>query len=97
MAGGLLSGRIVELVLARALEAVLHSTVLPQSLNGATNLRREDFAFDLSGLHEDGLDVVLHALVLERELERLHGLQDDAHGLDSVAEDDFLEGFALIS
>jgi hypothetical protein len=41
-------------------------------------------------LHEDGLDVVLGALVVERELERLHDLKDDTHGL-YVAEDDFFE------
>jgi hypothetical protein len=41
--------------------------------------------------------VVLGALVVERQLQRLHGLEDDAHRLDGVAEDDLLEGLALIA
>jgi hypothetical protein len=41
--------------------------------------------------------VVLGALVVEWQLERLHGLKDDAHRLDGVAEDDLLERLALIA
>lgn len=87
----ILSGRVVQLVLSGSLEALLHTTVLPQGLDGAANLGRKDVALDLGGLHEDGLDVVLHPLILERELQGLHGLKNDAHGLDSVAENDLLE------
>lgn len=93
----LLSGRIVELVLSRALEALLDTTVFPQSLDGVSDLGRKDIALDLGGLHEDGLDVVLHPLVLQRQLQGLHGLQDDAHGLDRVAEDDFLERLSFVA
>lgn len=71
--------------------------VLPQSLDGAANFRGQDIAFDLSGLDEDGLDVVLHALVLKGQLKGLHGLENDAHGLNSVAENDFLERLAFIA
>lgn len=40
--------------------------------------------------------MVLGTLVSQGQLERLHGLEDDAHGLDGVAEDDLLEGLALV-
>jgi hypothetical protein len=73
------SGGVVQLILSRSLKALLHTTILPQGLDGAANLRGENVALNLSGLHEDGLDVVLHALVFERKLERLHGLEDNAH------------------
>ncbi|KAI6757209.1 hypothetical protein HG531_003034 [Fusarium graminearum] len=57
----------------------LATNVEHSSLNGTANLRREDIAFNLGWLHEDGLDVVLHALVLKRKLERLHSLENNAH------------------
>lgn len=92
-----LLGRVVQLVLARTLEALLHADILPQNRDCVTNLRRQAVALDLCGLHEDGLDVVLGALVVERQLQRLHCLEDDAHRLDGVAEDDLLERLALIA
>lgn len=95
--GRSLFGRVVELVLARALEALLHAGILPQDRDGVANLRGQAVALDLRRLHEDGLDVVLGALVVERQLQRLHGLEDDAHRLDRVAEDDLLERLALVA
>lgn len=92
-----LFSRVVELVLARALEALLHTSILPQNGDGVSNLRRQAVALNLCRLHEDGLDVVFGALVVERQLERLHGLEDDAHRLDGVAEDDLLERLALVA
>jgi hypothetical protein len=88
---------VVQLVLARALEALLHAGVLPEHRDGVANLRGQAVALDLCGLHEDGLDVVLGALVIERQLERLHGLEDDAHRLHGVAEDDLLERLTLVA
>ena len=41
--------------------------------------------------------MVFGALVVERQLERLHGLKDDAHRLHRVAEDDLLERLALVA
>ena len=95
--GYALFGRVVELVLARALEALLHAGILPQDRDGIANLRGQAVALDLCRLHEDGLDVVLGALVVERQLQRLHGFEDDAHRLDRVAEDDLLERLALVA
>lgn len=89
-------GGVVQLVLARPAEALLNTLVLPEGTNGVANLRGEAVTFDLCWLHEDGLNVVLVAGVGERELQRLHGLEDDTHGLNSVAEDDFLERFTLV-
>jgi hypothetical protein len=94
---GLLSGGVVQLVLSRALETILDTGILPELRNGIADLGREVIALDLLGLHEDGLDVVLGALIIEGELKRLHGLKDDTHGLDSVAEDDLLEGLSLVT
>ncbi len=88
---------VVQLVLSRALEALLDTDILPESIDGVAHLRRQAVALDLCWLHEDGLDVVLGALIVERKLERLHGLEDDAHRLDGVAEDDLLERLALIA
>lgn len=92
-----LFGRVVELVLARALEALLHAGILPQDGDGVANLRGQAVALDLRRLHEDGLDVVLGALVVERQLQRLHGFEDDAHRLDRVAEDDLLKRLPLVA
>lgn len=85
------------MVFARSLEALLHAGVFPEYRDGVANLWGQAVAFDLRGLHEDGLHVVLCALVVERELERLHSLEDDAHRLDGVAEDDLLERFPLVA
>lgn len=93
----LLSRRVVELVFSGSLEALLHTAILPKGLNRTANLGRQNFAFNLGGLHEDGLDVVLHALVFQRELQRLHGLEDNTHRLNSIAEDDLFERFAFIA
>jgi hypothetical protein len=89
--------RIVQLVLARSLEALLHASILPEHRNGIPDLWRQAVAFNLCGLHEDGLNVVLGALVIERQLQGLHSLEDDAHRLHRVAEDDLLEGFPLVA
>lgn len=97
MFGNLLSRRIIQLVFPRPLEALLNTNILPQSLNCVANLWWQDVAFDLGGLHEDGLDVVLHSLILEREFEGLHSLENDAHGLNGVAENDFLERLSLVA
>jgi hypothetical protein len=93
----LLSCGIVQLVLPGALEAVLDTNILPKRLDGVANLRRQVVTLDLLWLHEDSLDVVFGALVVEWQLERLHRLQDDAHRLDCVAEDDLLERLALVA
>lgn len=92
-----LLSRVVQLVLPRALEALLHTSILPEHGDGVANLRGQAVAFNLCGLHEDSLDVVLGALVVERKLERLHGLEDDTHGLDCVAEDDLLKRLPLVA
>lgn len=92
-----LFGRVVELVLAGPLEALLDTGVAPESANGTADLWGQAVTFDLSGLHEDGLHVVFVAGVLQGKLERLHGLQDDTHRLNRVAVDDFLEGFPFIA
>src|SRR5688572_28367050 len=93
----ILSRRVVELVFPGPLEAGLDTAVPPQSLDGVANLRREDVTLDLCRLHEDGLDVVLHPRVRQWQLERLHGLENDAHRLYCVAEDDLLERFPLVA
>jgi hypothetical protein len=93
----LLSGRVVELVFTRTLETVLNTTVLPESLDCVADLRGKHIAFNLSGLHEDSLYVIFHSLILKRKLEGLHGLENDAHGLNGVAEDDLLERFPLVA
>lgn len=86
-----LFGRVVQLVFARALEALLNTSVAPKLANGVSNLGGNAVTLDLSGLHEDGLHVVLVACILQRQLEGLHGLENDPHRLDGVAVDDFLE------
>jgi hypothetical protein len=85
------------LVFSRALEARLDTGISPEDRDGVANLRGQAVAFDLCGLHEDGLDVVFGFLVVERELQRLHGLEDDAHRLDSVAEDNLLERLLFVA
>jgi hypothetical protein len=92
-----LFGRVVELILARPLEALLYASILPKYGDGVSNLRGQAVALNLRRLHENSLDVVLGALVVERELKRLHGLEDDAHRLDRVAEDDLLERLPLVA
>jgi hypothetical protein len=75
----------------------LHTSILPQHRDGVSNLRGEAIPLDLCGLHENGLDVVFGALVVKRQLERLHGLEDDAHRLHRVGEDDLLERLPLVA
>ena len=87
----LLFRRVVELVLSRSLETLLHAGIFPEHADCSADLRRKAIAFDLRWLHEDGLNVILCSLIVQGELQRLHGFEDDAHGLDCVAEDDFLE------
>lgn len=91
------AGGVVQLVLPRTLETALNTGVLPQRLDGIANLRGKIVAFDLLWLHEDGLNVILGSLIVEGQLQRLHGFEDDAHRLDGVAEDDLFEGFPLIA
>ena len=93
----LLFRRVVQLVLARALEALLHTRILPEYGDGIANLRGKAVAFDLRRLHEDCLNVVLGALVVERKLKGLHSLENDTHRLNGVAEDDLLEGLTLVT
>ena len=64
--GGLLFCRIIELVLSRSAEAVQDAAISPQFFDSCTNLRGQAFAFDLRGLHEDGLNVILCPLIVER-------------------------------
>ena len=70
---------------------------MPQSVDGGAHFGHQTVPLDLDGLHKDGLHVVFIASVLQWQLERLHGLEDDAHGLHRVAVDDFLEGLALVA
>lgn len=93
----LLFGRVVELVFTRPLEALLHAGVFPKHRYGISHLRRKAVALDLRRLHEDCLHMVLGALVVQRELERLHGLEDHTHRLHRVAEDNLLEGLSFIA
>lgn len=86
-----LFGRVVQLVFAGALEALLNTSIAPELANGVSNLGGNAVTLDLSGLHEDGLHVVLVARILQGKFERLHGLENDPHRLDGVAVDDFLE------
>jgi len=79
------------------LEAGLDTRVLPEDRDGVTDLWGKVVTLNLCGLHEDGLDVVLGSLIVEGKLQRLHCFEDDAHRLDSVAEDDFLERLSLVT
>lgn len=74
----------------------MHAGILPKGTNSVANLRGKAVTLDLCRLHEDGLDVILATLVVQWQLQRFHGLEDDAHRLDGVGEDDFLEGLTLI-
>jgi len=62
-------GRVVELVLTRPLETGLDTNILPKSGNGIANLWWKAVTFDLCRLHEDGLHVVLGALIVERKFQ----------------------------
>ena len=62
----LLFGGIVKLIFSRPLKALLNTSIFPQNRDGVANLWRQAIAFNLSRLHEDGLHVVLSALVIER-------------------------------
>ena len=75
----------------------MNASIFPQGLDSRTNLRRERVTLDLSWLHEDGVYVVFSPLVIERKFQTLHGLEDDTHGLDGVAEDDFFKRLAFIA
>jgi hypothetical protein len=41
--------------------------------------------------------MVLGSLVVEGKLQRLHGFENDTHGLHGIGEDDLLEGFPFVS
>lgn len=87
----LLFGRVVELVLSGALETLLDTSILPQNADGIADLGWEVVAFNLGGLHENGLNVILGSLIVKGKFQGLHSLEDDTHRLHCVAEDDFLE------
>lgn len=95
--GYLLLSRIVQLILAGSLETLLHTDISPQSRNSITDLGGKIVSFDLSWLHEDSLDVVLGSLVVKWKLKLFHGLENNAHRLNGIAEDNLLEGFPLIA
>ena len=67
------------MIFARALEALLHTGVAPQSANRVANLRGDAVTLDLCRLHEDGLNVVLVASILQGKLQGFHSLQDNPH------------------
>ena len=85
----LLRSRVVELVLARPREALLHAGVLPQALHHARQLDRElRRVFDRVGEREQ-LAGVVHALrVLQADLELAHCAYDRDQRLDGVREHD---------
>ena len=89
--------RVVQLVFPRPLEALLHTAVAPQSSNRISDLRRKVVTFDLSGLHEDGLNVVLVTGILERQFQRFHRFQNDSHRLNRVTVDNFLERLSFVT
>ena len=93
----LLSCGVVQLILAGSLETVLNTGILPQGLNGISNFWWEVVALDLLWLHKNGLNVILGPLVVKWELQRLHGLEDNAHRLDCVGENDLFEGLSFIA
>ena len=97
VAQDLLFRGIVQLVLSRTLKALLNARVIPQRGYGGANLWWQAVTFYLRWLDKDGLHVVFAATIIEREFERLHGLKNDTHRLDGVAEYDFLERFTLIA
>jgi hypothetical protein len=46
----------------------LHTTIFPESLDGTSHLGWKDFTLNLSRLHENGLNVIFHSLVLQGKL-----------------------------
>lgn len=95
--GYLLLSRIVQLILAGSLEAFLHADISPKGRNSIADLRGKIVSFDLSWLHEDSLNVVLGSLVVEGKLKLFHGLENNAHRLNGITENNLLEGFPLIA
>lgn len=75
----------------------MDTSILPQSFDGGTDFWRETITFDLGWLHEDSMDVILGALIVKRKLKALHSLEYNAHRLDGVAVDNFLERFTLVA
>lgn len=62
---GVLFSRVVELVLARALEASLQAGVLPEGGDGGADLGGQAVALNLLRLHKDSLDMIFAAAVGE--------------------------------
>ena len=60
-----LFGRVVELILSRSLETLLHTGILPEGVNGIPDFGWQAVSFDLCGLHEDGLYMVFCPLVIK--------------------------------
>lgn len=75
----ILFGRVVELVLATALEGLLDVGVNPKVLNGNSNFVGHVLAFNLRRQAHDNNSIVAVGVVVERQLHLVHGLKNNAH------------------
>ncbi|KAI3476293.1 hypothetical protein L1887_62130 [Cichorium endivia] len=84
--------RVVELVFAAAAEAGLDAGVLPEAMDGVGDVGGEHVGLDAGREAEDDFGARSVGGVCERDIESLHGVEHDAHGLYGVGEDDLLDG-----
>ena len=94
---GLLFGWVVQLIFPWPRKALLYSGIFPQNSDRIPDLWRKAVAFNLGRLHEDCLNMILCALIIQGQFKWFHCLKYDAHWLDCIAEDDFFEWFPFVT
>ena len=93
-----LFGRVVQLVLVGATEALLNAHIHPQALHCGQEIVGEGFGVFHARHHvEDHLGVGLALIVAERDAEVGHGAQNGHHGLNGVRVDDRLVLLEVLS